>query len=237
MRVPLVYASKDRMLARAFQEPNLDKETAISLPRMSFYLAGMNFDGRRHLNPIGKNVAFLAENLNKMKMQYNPVPYNFNFDLNIMTKTIEDGHMIVEQILPFFTPEWNATLNILPDMEYSLDVPVILKSCIPEDNVEGSMTDRRILTWKLQFEMKGYLFGPIMKKPIIKFSKTNYFMGNLTENEYGEKIQQTIVTPGLTPDGKPTSDPKESIDPNEISIHDDWGFAFEKMPGIVIDFE
>lgn len=234
MRVPLTYASKDKMLTRVKQDPLLDKETAITLPRMSFYLTNMFFDGKRHLNPIGKNVA-RSNNVNKMKLQYNPVPYNFIFELYILTKNVEDGFMITEQILPFFTPEWNATLNIMPDMEHSVDVPVILKSVSHDDSFEGIPTDRRVIMWTLQFEMKAFLYGPILNKPIIKFSKTNYFFGNPEDNS--DPVEIITVTPGMTANGEPTTNPEESINPYLIDIFDDWDFAIEQQRGIEVTFE
>ncbi len=236
MKVPLLYSAKDKMLARVHQDPKLDKETAISLPRLAFYLTDMYYDGKRHLNPVGKNVAH-SQNVNKLKLQYNPVPYNLIFEVYVITRHVEDGNQILEQILPFFTPEWNATLNLLPEMGYSVDVPVLLKSVKPDNSYEGVHIDRQVITWTLQFEMKAYIYGPVMNKPIIKFVETNYYMGNPEENSKEDVVQRTMTTPGLTANGEPTTNPAESINPLLIDIYDDWDFAYEQMPGIVIDFD
>lgn len=224
------------MLARVKQDPNLDKETAITLPRMSFFNNGMAFEGKRHLNPIGRNVIKHPTNPNKFKTQYNPVPYTLSFSLYIYVKNAEDGTKILEQILPFFTPEWNATVNLIPEMEIVRDITTTLKTVTCEDNAfEGDITSRRAIVWTLEFEMKCWLFGPVVSKPIIKFANTHYFIGNPEDNNAPVKVM--TVTPGVLANGDPTTNASLSINPLLIEVTDDWEYCISESSGVTITFE
>lgn len=144
---------------------------------------------------------------------------------------------ILEKILPVFTPEWNATLNMIPDMNIVHDIPVILKSVTSEDSADGPLTTNRVIMWTLQFTMKAWLYGPIVSKPVIKFSNTHYFVGTPEENVANDIVQSVQVTPGLDANGNPTTNPNNSINPLLIDIDDDWSYAISQQNGVTIDFE
>jgi hypothetical protein len=160
MKVPLNYGPREKYLARLDGNPDLDRPIAIQLPRMSFEMTNLYYDPARKLQTLNRITAPNPTDPNTNIYQYSPVPYNIEFTLSIMVKNAEDGTFIVEQILPFFTPEWTATLNINPDMNLKYDVPVTLESITSDDQYEGDFTQRRALIWTLTFTMKGWLFGP-----------------------------------------------------------------------------
>lgn len=162
MKVPLHYGPREKYLARLDGNPNLDRQIAIQLPRMSFEMTGLSYDPTRKLQTLNKIKAVNPNDPNSLLYQYQPVPYNIEFTLSIMVKNAEDGTYIIEQILPYFTPEWTATLNLNPDMGQAgkYDVPVTFDNITSEDQYEGDFTQRRALIWTLTFTMKGWMFGP-----------------------------------------------------------------------------
>ncbi len=246
IRVPLRYGAKEKMLARVMQDPALDQEAALVLPQISFVYHDAVYDGDRKLNTVGRVVRKNETDVNRFNYQYNPVPYNFNFSLYAYVKNAEDGNKIIEQILPYFTPEWSATVHLIPEHEITVDIPIILNSVVADDIFEGQFKERRTLVWELKFTLKGYLFGPIRRAPIIKFANTRFFATNLTTdfddfiantNSANDEPFDTVqVYPGLDANGNPTTDPLIAIDPLLVDIEDDWDFVVE-LSGVVIEFE
>lgn len=253
IKVPLTYAAKEKMLARILQDANLDQETAVAtLPRISFAYQNPEYDGSRKLNTIGRTVRKDDTDVNKFKYQYNPTPYDFKFQLYVYVKNAEDGTKIIEQILPYFTPEWSATVNLIPEHDVTVDIPIILNSVTSEDRYDGSYLDRRTIIWTLDFTLKGYIYGPIKKAPIIKFANTRFFVGNLVSNTIAasavasntidangyntEMGDHVLVYPGLDANGNPTTDPNNAINPLLVDIDDDWDYVVE-LSGIIIDFQ
>jgi hypothetical protein len=110
------------------------------------------YDSSRKLNTIGR-VASSDQSPNNLKYQYNPVAYNLGFVLHIYVKNVEDGTKIVEQILPYFTPDWTVTANLVPEMNIKMDVPVVLNDISVEDNYDGDFKQRRALVWTLNFTL------------------------------------------------------------------------------------
>lgn len=238
IKVPLIYASKDKMLTRINQDPDLTRETAITLPRMSFLMGALTYDGSRKLNTIGRVIRKDDDSANRLRYQYNAVPYNLSFTLWVYSNNTEDGTKIVEQILPFFTPEWNATVNLIPEMNITLDIPVQLDSVSMEDNSysSGNIVDRRTIIWELRFTMKTMFYGPIKRAPIIKIANTAFYVGNPDENDVSDVVSQTIVKPGLLANGSPTTNAAASIAISLIEVDDDFGYTVEQS-GLIISEE
>lgn len=159
-KVPLNYGPRDKFLARLEQNPNLDRPVALTLPRMSFEMTNLFYDAQRKLNTLGRISGPNPQFSDKLLYQYNPVPYNMRFQLSIMVKNADDGTRIIEQILPYFAPDFTATLNLNPDLGIKYDIPIMLDDISYDDQYEGSFEQRRALIWNLGFTMKGYLFGP-----------------------------------------------------------------------------
>ena len=232
MKVPLNYGPKEKYLARLEGNPALDRPIAITLPRMAFEMVDIRYAADRKLTTTGR-LRTSGTTADSAKYQYNPVPYDMIFNLYIMVKNAEDGTRIVEQILPFFAPEWTATLNINPDLGIKYDVPVILNSVKNEDTYEGSFETRRALIWTLQFTMRGYLFGPTKESKIIKQSEINLIVPNrqtIAEGIANTSLLNTVeitAIPGLTANGTPTSNAAASIDKSEILSTDDYGFIID----------
>jgi hypothetical protein len=159
IKIPLSYGPKDKMLVRISQDPSLNPGVALTVPRMGFELTSMTYDGARKLNTMGRNVK--AGTTSGLKKQFNPVPYNWDFSLYVFVKNAEDGTQILEQILPFFTPEFTVTMTLVSGMSEKRDIPLVLNSVSSEDTYEGDFATRRSIIWTLSFVMKGFLYPAV----------------------------------------------------------------------------
>ena len=170
IRVPLAYAPKEKFLARLEQQANLqeDREVAITLPRLGFEITGLAYDASRKINKMQKTVRVKAnEDGKKLNFNYAPVPYNINFSLYSFTATAENGLQIIEQILPFFQPEYTVTMNVIPELQIKRDIPIILNTVNYEDTYSGDFTRRRAVIYTLNFTAKTYLYGPMSNSSVI----------------------------------------------------------------------
>ena len=162
-KVPIAYGPKQKFLTRIRQDPNIDRQVAIQLPRMGFEMTSLTYDPIRKLNSVGKIMgrALPTEGQGTLRKMFNPVPYNMDFQLFVFVDNAEDGTQILEQILPFFTPDFNVTINAVSDLGIKLDVPISFNSASLEDTFDGEFTARRTLIWTLDFFMKGFLYPDI----------------------------------------------------------------------------
>ena len=230
-KVPLSYGPKEKYLSRAEGDPDLNRPFSMVLPRMAFELVNVSYDSERKLNTLNKTVAQNPNNPDQMYYQYQPVPYNLGITLDIMTKNTDDATRIVEQILPYFAPQWTVTLNLIPDMALKVDVPIILNTTSMQDTYEGDYINRRAIVWTLGFTMKAQLFGPIKKSGVIKQAATNFLttFADPIEDAIGTVPinERVVITPGLLANGSPTTDPALTIDKSQIKATDNYDFIID----------
>ena len=232
IKVPITYAPKDKMLARVIQDTALDRQTAtIPLPAISFEMGKMQYDAERKLPTINRVSVKDSTSSNRLKYQYNPVPYNINFQVNIYAKNAEDGTKIIEQILPYFTPDWTTTVNLIPEVEMTMDIPVILNNIGYSDTYDGKYTERRAIIWTLDLTLKGYIYGPVKKSSVIKFVEANFYIPSVADGQLATVVGNTTVAeyitmqPGLTANGQPTSNANNTVAYTTINVDDDYGFV------------
>jgi hypothetical protein len=194
VKVPLAYGPTQKFLARLEQAPNLSQATQISLPRMSFEFTGMTYDSSRKVTTTQTIAVKNPDDGTDIKKVFMPVPYNMQFELAIMCKLNDDALQIVEQILPFFQPQYNLTINLVSLINEKKDVPVVLENITMDDQYEGDFTSRRVLLYTLRFTAKTYLFGPVTaaSKEIIKTATVRYLAG-------GSQSTQRDVTFSVKP--------------------------------------
>ena len=198
IRVPLAYAPKEKFLARLDQQPSLDnREFAVTLPRMSFEISGIQYDASRKLTRIQKYKT-VKSGVDGKVLNYNyvPVPYNISYNLYSFTASAEAGLQIVEQILPFFQPDYTVTVNAVPELNIRRDVPIILNSVNYEDTYDGNFERRRAVIYTLGFTAKTYLFGPASTQKVIKETQTDLYTDTDTTNKARE--MRIVVTPSPT---------------------------------------
>ena len=170
MKVPLAYGPKQKWLARLDQDAGLESKVAITLPRLGFEIQNMAYDPARKLNRVQKfkKVKSSASNSNKLDTQFMPVPYNLNIQLYAMAKQSDDALQMVEQILPYFQPDYTLTIKDMPEMGVARDIPIVLNSINYEDSYKGDFAERRAIMYTLDFTTKFYLYGPVTSSKVIK---------------------------------------------------------------------
>ena len=172
-KIPILYAPKEKYYARLQSDPDLQRELQVSLPRLSFEMTGLTYDATRKQNSLLKAAA--ANTSTKATMQYIGVPYDLSFELNLYTRNIDDGAHVVEQILPYFNPDYTITTNLIPEIGFERDIPIILKSVRNNIEHEGNFDAIRFVTWTLEFTMKVHFFGPVSTPKIIRKIDTNIY--------------------------------------------------------------
>jgi len=207
LAVPLAYAPKEKFLTRLDQQPNLEeREFAITLPRMSFEISGISYDGARKLTRVQKYKTVKTDKEGKvMNYNYTPVPYNISYTLNIFTATAESGLQIVEQILPFFQPDYTVTVIAVPELDIKRDVPIILNDVSYEDSYSGDFTTRRAVIYTLNFTAKTYLFGPATTQKVIKEVQSDLY----SKTPEATREERITITPN----------------PTSADANDDFGFT------------
>jgi len=208
IKVPLAYAPKEKFLVRLDQQANLEsREFATTLPRMGFEITGLSYDASRKLTRVQKySKVKSGEDGNRMNYNYTPVPYNISMNLYIFTATAEDGLQIVEQILPYFQPDYTVTINAIPSLDIKRDIPIIIGNINYEDTYDGSFTQRRAVIYTINFTAKTYLFGPMNNQKVIKEVQTD--IGTDTSSPLTRE-ERIVIVP----------------DPSNADADDDFGFT------------
>ena len=192
LKVPLAYGPIQKFLARIQQQPNLDREIALTLPRLSFELTGLQYDPSRK---TGVTQTFIANQGGNVKKVYMPVPYNVTFELNVISKLNDDSLQIIEQILPYFQPSFNITINLINAIGEKKDVPIVMESITQNDQYEGGFDSRRLIIHTLRFTAKTYLFGPVADSTdgLIKRVDVDYYTS--TNIKTAKRVQRYTATP------------------------------------------
>jgi len=213
INVPLAYGPTQKFLARLEQSPDLNKPIQVTLPRVSFEFVGLNYDASRKVTTTQTFITSNVDNKTEVKKVYMPVPYNMQFELGIYTKLNDDMLQIIEQILPYFQPSYNLTVDLVDEIGEKRDIPIIIENISMSDDYEGDFTTRRALIYTIRFTAKTYLFGPVSSsatKDIIKKVSIGYVSGDTTKNPTRDltysvepraiKNYTNIVTTNLTSD-------------------------------------
>jgi hypothetical protein len=210
MKVPLAYGPKDKFLARLKQVGDLTTKDAvqITLPRISFEISGFAYDATRKVSPT--QVIRYTGTDSKTRKSFMPVPYNVDFELSIMAKNQDDGLQILEQILPFFQPMFNITLNLQEAIGEVKDFPVTLNSVVYEDDYEGDYTTRRTLIYTLSFSAKTYVYGPVS-------DVTN------------KLIKKSIVDTALDSKTTAAREMRYTVQPDPLTADPDDNFGFNEL--------
>ena len=196
MKVPLAYGPREKFLVRLNEDADLTKQVAITLPRIGFEIQNLEYDAGRKLNRVQRFKKVKGANAKQLDAQYMPVPYNLSIELYVMAKQSDDALQIVEQILPYFQPDYTLTINDNVSMDSKRDVPIVLNSISYEDNYQGDFTTRRALIYTLSFTAKFYLYGPVTSSKVIKTVQVDQY----TDSEVNspKREQRLTVTPNPT---------------------------------------
>lgn len=219
--VPIAYGSKKKWFEKVFSDPDGQKKIQSQIPRLAFEMSDMSYDAERKLNSMNRLTRTSNTDANKFLAVWEPVPYNFSFALHILCQKFDDGIQIVENILPYFTPDFVQTLDLIPEIGVALDIPVVFEDISMADEYEGSFEDRQVLTFTLTFSLKGYIFGPVKKTGIIKTVQVDMNM----DGRIGSRQERLLTIPGLTAAGQPTTDYDLAVNPKTVNAEDSYGIA------------
>lgn len=216
-KVALAYGPKSKFLARLDQDPSTEKKVSITMPRISFEMTSIDYDASRKTSPIQK---YLRQDGNETKVQFMPVPYNLGFELGILSRTQDDALQILEQILPYFQPSFNVTVNLIPEMDEKKDLPIILNDVSYEDDYEDDMMRRRSITYTLRFTLKTYLYGPVSDAALIRKATVFESLGDFNQHR---RTLRYDVTPAALQDMDGDND-VDTADDALVMPDDDFGF-------------
>lgn len=221
-KVPLSYGTKEKYLTRITSDPTLTKSIATVVPRIAFTLDSISYDATRKQVTTIRNFAQSPSGTGT-NAQYVPVPFDFKFSLSVFVRNTEDGTQILEQILPFFTPDFTVTVDFIPDMEHKYDVPIILDSVTSNTEYEGDLMTTRVITWDLQFTAKAYIWPPVNKYggagglagSLIREVNTRLFTPNnySSNTEFSKTDYNQVANINIVPD------------PIDAEPDDEYGFA------------
>ena len=206
MKVPLAYGPREKFLVRLREDADLSKQVAITLPRIGFEIKNLAYDSARKMSRVQRFKKVKGANTKQLDTQYMPVPYNLEFELYIMAKQSDDALQIVEQILPYFQPDYALTINDMADMGITRDIPIVLNSIGYEDSYDGDFTTRRALIYTLSFTTKFYLYGPVTSAKVIKTVQVDQYTD--LPDKSPKREQRYKVTPS----------------PSTADADDDFGF-------------
>jgi hypothetical protein len=215
MKVPLAYGPREKFLVRLREDADLTKQVAITLPRIGFEIKDLSYDPARKLSRVQKFKKVKGANTKQLDTQYMPVPYNLDFELYIMAKQSDDALQIVEQILPYFQPDYTLTINDMSDMGIKKDIPIILNSISYEDSYDGDFTNRRALIYTLSFTTKFYLYGPVTSSKVIKTVQVDQYTD--------------------MPDKTPKREHRLTVTPDPTSADADDNFGFNETTSFFQD--
>lgn len=174
--IGLSYGGKDNFLTRLLSLPDLPSPVEIVLPTMSFEISSIQYDPTRKLQSQLQNFKKVSGSNSSVYNQYMGVPYNIGFNLEIYVRNVEDGLQIVEQILPYFNPDYTLTMDFVDGMDIKKNVPITLDSVNIDSQYQGdAKSEERILIWTLNFTVQTYFFGPTYTGGIIKTATANTF--------------------------------------------------------------
>jgi len=208
-KVGLSYGPTQKFLAKIQQQADLKKPIAITLPRMSFEMTGIQYDPTRKTSVTQTFRAVDENDANKVKKVFMPVPYNISFELSIYAKLSDDALQIVEQIMPFFQPSFNLTVDLVESIGEKRDIPIILDNIDFQDDYEGDFSTRRALIYTLRFTAKTYLFGPVAESTDGLIKKVQIDMYSNIDTQTAKREVRYTVEP----------------DPITAGPEDDFGFS------------
>jgi len=217
VKVPLSYAPKEKYLERIRENPDLDTDTkvALKLPRMSFEITSLTYDAERTLPRTNNFRQTLAGSNTSAIKTFTPAPYLISFQLNVYAKTQDDALQVVEQVLPYFNPEYTLTMKPFGDYDNFLeDVAIGIQGVTFTDDFEGTVEQRRTIIYSLEFEMRTNFYGPLNDQSVIRtaIANTGLLLDSGDTGSLGDsdaKFGTITVTP----------------DPTNVSLDSDFGFS------------
>lgn len=227
-KIPLHFAKVEHALERIQEDPDGTRQDAIALPAMSYELVDMVYAGDRHQMTRVKTSVPLTDDPNSLGVMHAPAPWDFHFRVAVLVKNINDGLNVVEAVVPYFTPDFTAQLELIPEMGISHNIPVVLQSAAMELEVPPDYKTRVTNIFVMDFVLQGYLYGPEKRWPIIKFAEIDLFVDDGNGYDMTQRVAVEKTQPGLTAGGLPTTDINQSVPVLTIRVTDNYGYIEQK---------
>lgn len=224
LTVPIEYGPRPATIARIVADPNFAKQATV-LPRMSFEFTSLTRDPQRQLNRLNKRFNRSEASDSVLVTQFEPVSYVLGVQLSIYTKYAFDMFSIIEDIMPWFVPEWNVSVRMVPETDKVDNIRITLDSLAPADDYEGEIGKRRMLVWTINFSLYTHFYMPTSQSGLIKQVMVNFYASPTEGWNESQKASRYTVQPGLTADGKSTKDINLTIPYSDIGPNDDFGFV------------
>ena len=207
-KVQVAYGPRKKFLARIESDTSgsTAETIAIKLPRISFEITSMEYDNESKLNRFNKKFIPIEGDTDNVNTLYQSVPYIIGMQLNVYALNQDEALQIVEQILPYFQPDYTVTVNMVPNLDIKRDIPIVLGNINYEDSYDGEFTNRRAVIYTINFTAKTYLFGPMNNQGVIK--KTQADLGADTDPQLTRE-ERVVILP----------------DPTTAEADDDFGFT------------
>lgn len=167
IKVPLSYGPRQKYLARIQERTSLDDtKLGIKMPRMSFEITSLSYDSSIAIN---KNNIIKAstDDPSVYKSVRGPIPYRMGIQLNILARNQDDALQVLEQILPYFQPDYTLTINDVPELGIKGDSPIVLQSVVMNDDYEGDFETRRAIVYTLDFETRVRFYTGVADRGVI----------------------------------------------------------------------
>jgi len=200
IKVPLAYGPKQKFLSRLNED--LDNQSmALKMPRMAFEITNIDIDLNQKQNKRNKITNVSTDTTKRDKIDFQ-VPYNIGMELTIMAKNQDDGLQIIEQIIPFFQPDYTVSIKPIDGWTaFTQDVPIVLNSVAFNDDYESDYMTRRVLTYTLGFTMKMSFYSSKGSQAVIKEIDIDYINQANTVEQFQSvqyKVDPTSAVEGDT---------------------------------------
>ncbi len=223
LRVPLAYSTKQKFLTRIARVPDTSTrgEVALTLPRMGFEINGLNYDPGRKVAPINRTrVVGTGDDTSTVRSVFASAPWNMDLALYIFAKNQNDGLNIIEQVLPYFNPDFNVTINDLPEMGIKRNIKITLDNVNYEDEYEGEFANRISVIWTLNFTMRLNFYSHVANVDVIKQAVIDAY------NDPELSLDKVALSSGRAR-VKATVDPQSATPADEYKFLEEFDEAFE----------
>lgn len=189
VEVPVRFAQKQKTRDANKTYPDMDNLAGFTgaSAMISYEITDMQYAPDRatsQFNQFSKND----------KVSYNRSPYDLTFNVSITAGRLDDALQIVEQIVPYFTPSINITLD---EGEFGINnIPIVLNSIGSSIEYEGLVSDTRSIIFTLVFTLKGWLYRNNRIANMI--SKTILNIGDLDDNSLFYSYESEVVPNNAT---------------------------------------
>lgn len=155
----------------------------LTIPRMSLLMTGISYNPDRAYGVNEWRYWFLetlelsGSSIQNMFSDYQPTPYDLNFELHIRADRMDYFSQILENILPYFNPKLYLRVKEFSFLNVERDLPVKLDSVIPDIRDELNETEMRQCNATLSLTVEAFMYRPFTESGMIHIINSRYYIG------------------------------------------------------------